>query len=185
VAKPFEHPGRLRNTAGVSPEGSRLLRVTLGEFEHAAEALSRQTTVQGLLAATCRELVNLLDAGACAVSRVVGDLLVGLDEYARTPQRPLEFGHEYLISDFPLTREVVERREPRLVSLQDEEPEENEAALLERLGFDSLLMVCLPSAGSCWGLVEVYRIGNRFDDQSAALAEQVAELAGKRLEQLI
>jgi GAF domain-containing protein len=159
--------------------------VTLGEFEQAADKLSRQTSVQGLLAATCRELVDLLDARACAISRVVGDLLVGLDEYARTPQRPLEFGHEYLISDYPLTREVVERGEPRQVSLQDEEPEKHEAALLEQLGFDSLLMVCLPSAGACWGLVEVYRIGNRFDEGNAALAEQVAAVAGKRLEQLI
>jgi GAF domain-containing protein len=159
--------------------------VTLGEFERSAETLSRQTSVQGLLAATCRELVDLLDAQACAISRVVGDLLVGLEEYARTPRRPLEFGHEYLISDYPLTRDVVEEGEPRQVSLEDEEPEENEAALLERLGFDSLLMVCLPSAGVCWGLVEVYRIGRRFDEQNAALAEQVAALAGTRLEQLI
>jgi len=159
--------------------------VTLGEFEQAAGTLARQTTVQGLLAATCRELVDLLDAGACAISRVVGDLLIGLEEYTRTPQGPLEVGHEYLISDYPLTQEVVERGQPRGVSLMDEEPEANEAALLERLRFDSLLMVCLPSAGACWGLVEVYRNGNRFDEQSAALAEQIIELAGKRLEQLL
>jgi GAF domain len=159
--------------------------VTLGEFEQAADTLSRQTSVNGLLAATCRELVDLLDARASAISRVVGDLLIGLEGHARKGQSPLELAHEYLISDFPLTQEVVEASEPRYMSLLDEQPEPTEAALLEQLGFDSLLMVCLPSGGACWGLVEVYRSGNRFDEQSAALAEQIAAVAGKRLEQLI
>jgi GAF domain-containing protein len=159
--------------------------VTLGGFEQAVDALSRQTSVQGLLSATCRELVELLEAEACLVSRVVGDLLIGLGEHARTPQTRLGLSHEYLISDFPLTQEVVERGQPRDVSLLDEQPEPTEAALLEQLGFDSLLMVCLPSGGTCWGLVEVYRIGNRFDGDAAGLAKQLAAVAGKRLEQLI
>ena len=82
------------------------------------------TTVQGLLAATCRELVELLDAGACAISRVLGDLLVGLEKPVRTAKR-----------------------------LQ--------------------------------GLVEVYRSGSRFAGQDAVLAEQLADVAGRRLDQLI
>jgi GAF domain-containing protein len=159
--------------------------VTLGEFEQAVETLSRQKSVQGLLSTTCRELVELLDAEACSISRVVGDLLVGLEEHARAPRRPLEVSHEYLISDFPVTQQVVEQREARLVSLLDEEPEANEAALLEKLGFESLLMLCLPAGDACWGLVEVYRNGRRFDEESAALAGQVAAVAGRRLERLI
>src|SRR5204863_6171884 len=31
------------------------------------------------------------------------------------------------------------------------------------LGFESLLMVCLPTAEGCWGLVEVYAEDTRFD----------------------
>jgi hypothetical protein len=104
--------------------------VTLGEFEHAAEMLSRQTTVQGLLAAK-----------ACSISRVVGDLLIGIEEHVRKPRPPLELAHEYLISDFPLTQEVVEASAPRYLSLLDEQPEPTEAALLGQLGFDSVLMV--------------------------------------------
>jgi hypothetical protein len=159
--------------------------VTLGEFEHAADTLSRQTTVQALLAETCRGLVELLDAEACAISRVVGDLLVGLEEYAPSNKRPLATGHEYLISDFPLTREVVEHRRPRLVSLLDDEPEPSEAAVLEKLGYDSLLMLCLPVGEGCWALVEAYRSGSRFAEQDGALAEQLVAIAGRRLEQLI
>jgi transcriptional regulator with GAF, ATPase, and Fis domain len=152
-------------------------------FEQTAARLGSETTVRGLLATTCRELVELLDIKACAVSRVIGDLLVGLDEYTLSA-RPLEHGHEYLISDYPLTREVVESGEPRRVSRLDADADPKEAELLEKLGFDSLLMVCLPSGGDCWGLVEVYAEEARFDDAQAELARQLARVAGERLEQL-
>ncbi len=152
-------------------------------FEQTAAKVGSETTVRGLLATTCRELVELLDATACAVSRVIGDLLVGLDEYT-TSRRPLEHGHEYLISDYPLTREVVESGEPRRVSRLDADADPTEAELLEKLGFESLLMVCLPSGGECWGLLEVYADKGRFDEGQAELARRLAGLAGERLEQL-
>jgi GAF domain-containing protein len=159
------------------------LRVESTSFERTAARLGSETTVRGLLATTCRELVELLDATACAVSRVIGDLLVGLDEYT-TSGRPLEHGHEYLISDYPLTAEVVESGEPKRVSRLDSDAEPTEAELLEKLGFDSLLMVCLPSGGECWGLVEVYAGEGGFDDGQAELAQRLAAVAGERLKQL-
>jgi GAF domain-containing protein len=152
-------------------------------LEQSAAKLGAATTVRGLLATTCEELVALLDATACAVSRVVGDLLVGLDEHTLTG-RPLEYGHEYLIPDYPLTQEVIESGEPRQVSRLDPDADRTEAELLEKLGFESLLMVCLPSGGSCWGLVEVYAEKGRFEDGQPELVQQVAVLAGERLEQL-
>jgi GAF domain-containing protein len=152
-------------------------------FDETAAKLGGETTVRGVLATTCEELVSLLDATACAVSRVVGDLLVGLDEHTLS-RRPLEHGHEYLISDYPLTKEVVESGEPKRVSRLDADADPKEAELLERLGFDSLLMVCLPSGGECWGLVEVYAEVARFDDGQAELARRLARLAGERLAQL-
>jgi len=152
-------------------------------FEQTAARLGAETTVRGLLASTCEELVALLDATACAVSRVVGDLLVGLDEHTLSG-RPLEYGHEYLIPDYPLTQEVVESGEPRQVSRLDHDADPKEAELLERLGFESLLMVCLPSGGACWGLVEVYTQKGRFEDGQPELVQRLAKLAGERLEQL-
>jgi GAF domain-containing protein len=152
--------------------------------ESAAAALNEQTTIRGLLETACTELAQAIGATACAVSRVVGDLLVGLVEQSRDRGRRLELGHEYLISEYPLTKEVIDRNEPRRVSLLDDDPEPNEAALLRKLGFESLLMVCLPSGGGCWGLVEAYGDGKRFDDADAALAEQIAKVAGEQLERL-
>jgi GAF domain-containing protein len=152
-------------------------------FDETAAKLGGETTVRGVLATTCEELVSLLDATACAVSRVVGDLLVGLDEHTLSG-RPLQYGHEYLISDYPLTKEVVESGEPKRMSRLDADADPKEAELLERLGFDSLLMVCLPSDGECWGLVEVYAEVDRFDESQAELARRLARLAGERLAQL-
>lgn len=152
-------------------------------FARSAAALEAETTVRGLLGAACRELVGLTGATACAISRVIGDLLVGLDEYT-TSGRPLAHGHEYLISDFPLTREVVECGDARWLSRLDENAEEHEATLLTKLGFESLLMVCLPANGDCWGLVEVYSEHGRFGAEDARLAARFAARTGELLERL-
>jgi GAF domain-containing protein len=157
--------------------------VTDESVKRATAALDRQQTVRGLLDTACRELVESLNAKACAISRVVGDLLIALAEFSRGHD-PLELGHEYLISDYPLTLEVVQRGEPRSVSLLEDSPEPNEAALLEKIGFESLLMVCLPAAGGCWGLVEVYADDARFDEQQAELAIRIAAATGRRLDHL-
>lgn len=157
--------------------------MTTDSFERSAAVLEAETTVRGLLGAACRELVGLTGATACAISRVIGDLLVGLDEYT-TSGRPLAHGHEYLISDFPLTREVVESGEARWLSRLDQNAEEHEATLLAKLGFESLLMVCLPASGGCWGLVEVYSEHGRFGEEDARLVERFAARTGKLLERL-
>jgi GAF domain-containing protein len=157
--------------------------VTDESIKRATAALDQEQTVRGLLETACRELVETLNARACAISRVVGDLLIALAEFSRA-QGPLELGHEYLISDYPLTLDVVQGGRARAVSLLEDSPEPHEAALLEKLGFESLLMVCLPAAGGCWGLVEVYADGQRFEEEQAALAEEIAAATGRRLDHL-
>jgi hypothetical protein len=124
------------------------------------------------------------DATACEISRVVGDLLVGLVELSPDDGRRLDLGHEYLISEYPLTQEVIERGEARTVSLREEAPEPNEAQLLEKLGFESLLMVCLPTATGCWGLVEAYADEKLFNDRDAAPAQKIAVVTGEQLVRL-
>ena len=90
-------------------------------IERAAAALEQEQTVRGLLETACRQLVETFDAQACVVSRVVGDLLILLAESSRE-ERPAGLGHEYLISDYPLTAETIAVGEPRAVSLLDESP---------------------------------------------------------------
>jgi hypothetical protein len=148
------------------------------------EQLRGETTVPALLRATAHSYVELLGARACTISRVIGDLLVDLIQYQRDGTRE-RLGHGYLISDYPLTRTVIEERVPRMVSSQDPDADPNEVKLLNELGFDSLLMVAIEGQDGAWGLVEVYgEQGRRFGDADAQTAQQVAEGVGEILKEL-
>jgi GAF domain-containing protein len=138
--------------------------------------------VPEVLRATCRELVELVGAEGCVLSRVIGELLIEVAEYARSGKN-LSLGHGYLIPDFPVTQDVIEQREARTVSLADPDADPNEAALLRELGFDTLLMLPLVSRGECWGLVELYGKGDiGFGDEDIRRAGPVLERAAARLE---
>jgi GAF domain-containing protein len=144
----------------------------------ATEKLQAQTSVAGLLGAASRTFVELLDATACTISRVIGDLLVDLIQH-RKGDKPDRLGHGYLISDYPLTREVIEEREPRTVFIDDPRVDAAEAELLRELGFDSLLMLPLEAEDGAWGLIEVYREkGPRFKDEEIVLARELAGEVG-------
>ncbi len=136
--------------------------------------------VRGLLEDLCRELCEQLGGSGCVISRVVGDLLVDLVEFTSSGRR-LQLGHGYLISEYPLTREVLELREPRTVSVLDEDPEPNEVKLLGELGFASLLMLPLVVGDELWALVEVYRNEPSFDMDDVAAVEPLLASASDAL----
>jgi GAF domain-containing protein len=148
--------------------------------QRAAEALRRQTTLPALLQTSTRELVEVVDGLACAISRVVGDVLIQVAEHARDG-RTLVLGHGYLISDFPLTESALRDSEPRLVSVLDPDPDPSESALLAELKLDSLLMLPLPGPMGPWGLAEIYVNGRRFDKDDVVRARTLAGTFGERL----
>jgi GAF domain-containing protein len=150
-----------------------------------AEQIRSQTTVPALLGVTARSFGELLNAPACTISRVIGDLLVDLIQHRRDGRGSDRLGHGYLLSDYPLTRAVIEEREPRTVFVGDPEADANETALLGKLGFDSLLMLALETEHGAWGLVEVYgESGRRFSDEQVSLAQQLADEVSSRLAEL-
>ena len=156
--------------------------MSTAEIELSLERIAAETSVSRLLHATCVEFVELLDASRCSISRIIGDLLVELSDHLRTGEpRPLEL---FLVSDYPLTQEVIDAGEPRVVVRSDPNADAAEANLLERLGFDSLLMLPLRSRGKNWGLIEVYAGDRPFTDDEVALATTVAERVGPLLAQL-
>lgn len=160
------------------------MRATPSDVQAASAKLDVETTVPALLSATARTIVELIGASACTISRVIGDLLVDLTQH-RMEGEPLRLGHGYLVSDYPLTREVIEELEVRTVFVSDPEADPDEARLLGELGFDSLLMVPLTVGGGVWGLVEVYGDGARpFDEEDAEIASQVVQAAGESLARL-
>lgn len=149
----------------------------------AAEQLHAATSVAELLGLTAESFVDVLDASACTISRVIGDLLVDLVQHQREG-KPNRLGHGYLISDYPLTRAVIENREPQRVYTGDSEADEAETNLLAELGFDSLLMLAIESKDAAWGLVEVYGNGRRFEEPDVERAQALAAEAGGALERL-
>ena len=141
------------------------------------------SAVPQLLTGTARRLVESLDgASACVVSRVIGDLLVDLTQHSTSGR--IEAGHEYLVSDFPLTRQVIESREPEVVVVSDPAADPAEAELLRRIGYDSLLMLPLEANGDSWGLIEVYGDERGFSDADVHIATEVAAETGRKLEEL-
>lgn len=149
-----------------------------------AERLRAEESVAGLLGATARAYVELFDAQACTISRVIGDLLVDLFQHDRS-NNPIRLGHGYLISDYPVTRAVIEEREPRTVSAEDAAADPNEVKLLADLGFASLLMVAIETDDGAWGLIEVYGVGSRsFTAEETRTAQRLAGDVGVILRQL-
>lgn len=143
------------------------------------ERIEAEATVSRVLHVACGELVQRFDATFACVSRVIGDLLVELSGYRRSGEpHPLEL---FLVTDYPLTQEVIERGEPRLVRRADPRADPAEAALLERLGFDSLLMLPLRSHGQSWGLVEIYGDDRDFTDDEIEAANAIVERVGELL----
>ncbi len=109
-----------------------------------------------LLKSTATELVDALEAQACAISRTIGDVLIMVTDLA-PPGQTLQLGGGYLVSDYPLTHDVLATGRPRTLTLLDPHVDPQEASVLRELGFASLLMCPLELNGGPWGLVEVYR----------------------------
>ncbi|HWH55499.1 MAG TPA: hypothetical protein VNT04_07950 [Gaiellaceae bacterium] len=146
-------------------------------------ALKEQTTLPGLLHTTTRELVVAVDGVACAISRRVGDVLIQVAEHA-LDGRTLVLGHGYLITDFPLTQEVLDEEKPKTCSLLDGDCEPGEAELLRELRLDSLLMLPLSGTSGSWGLAEVYVNGRLFTDEDVQRAVPLAGAFGEQLQQM-
>jgi GAF domain-containing protein len=156
--------------------------VSAADVELSLERIAAETSVSRLLHATCVELVELLGATRCSVSRIIGDLLVALSDHLRSGEASaLEL---FLVSDYPLTQEVIEAGEPRVVSRLDPNADPAEADLLTRLGLDSLLMLPLRSRGQNWGLIEVYAVDRPFAQTEVELAITVADRVGALLAEL-
>lgn len=150
------------------------------EVEESIGRLSGETTVSQLLGAACRELVAHTGAERVSVSRVIGDLLVELAHHERSGREiALEL---YLVSEYPLTREVLEQGEPRSAARDDPGADPAEAALLERLGYDALLMLPLRSSGRSWGLVELYAGAGAFHPEAQQRAQTLLSALERRLE---
>ena len=127
------------------------------------------------------DLLQLLDAAEQAGSLKAAEVadVVELGGYHRDGgEQPLEL---FLVTDYPLTQEVIQDGVPRVVRRADPGADPAEAALLERLGYDSLLMLPLSSHRQSWGLVEIYGDDRVFEDDEIATAASIVDRVGELL----
>jgi len=143
-----------------------------------------QRGVVGLLTSLCRELVASPGGDGCLASRVIGDVLIGVADYA-PDGRTLQLGHGYLVSDYPETKLVLESRQPRCLSLADDDVDPGEAAILEALGFEALAMLPLEAGAGVWALIEIYRAGTAFTDEDLEVASATIARFARLLEELL
>lgn len=143
-------------------------------------ALDRSVSTEDLLKTTCRVVAVATDAEACMISRVLGDLLIEIAEWSKTGDS-LHSGHGYLVTDYPVTAEVLDRMEPRTASLLEPDTDASEATVLGELGFDSVLMLPLEVGGTSWALVETYASGRAFGEADVEVARPIVQRAGEIL----
>jgi hypothetical protein len=129
-----------------------------------------------VLANLADDLILRLDADACAISRVIGDVLILVAE--RIPGGgTLQMGQGYLVPDFPQTAEVLQTGKPRSLTLADADVDPAEAMVLRAHGFGALAMFTLELNGAVWGLVEVYRRDRRaFTQEDLRQARELIHL---------
>jgi len=141
-------------------------------------AAAMETRLVDVLSAATRELVDSLEADACGISRVIGDMLILVTEHT-SDDSTLQLGQGYLVSDFPETAVVLRTREARAVTVGEPDADPAEEALLRELGYSALLMLPLDFESEVWGLVEIYRTEPRAF--SADEMRRGAELLAARL----
>jgi HD-GYP domain-containing protein (c-di-GMP phosphodiesterase class II) len=158
----------------------------LARVADAIAVLGGEKTREALLRRAADVLTELLDASACAVSRLEGDrvrddAVVSHVPYASEPNGA------YLLDDYPETRAVLELGQARAAALADEHVDPSEAFVLRRLGMSAVLMLPLRVDGEPWGLVEIYDIrrGRRFESLDTTVAGLVVAHVESLLAQLL
>jgi hypothetical protein len=106
--------------------------------------------VLDMLSALAETLVVELDADACAISRVIGDVLILVAEHVPVGGT-LQLGQGYLVSEFPQTAKVLANGVPRALTIDDPQVDDGEAGVLRELGYRTLLMLRLDLNGATWG----------------------------------
>jgi GAF domain-containing protein len=132
--------------------------------------------LRDVLNALAEQLTSDLDADACSISRVLGDVLIMVAECVHDGST-LQLGQGYLVPDYPTTAAVLESGEPCALTLDDPGADPAEAMILRDLGYAALVMVPLIMGGSTWGLVEVYRRDTRpFTDDDVRRAVELSRV---------
>jgi transcriptional regulator with GAF, ATPase, and Fis domain len=118
------------------------------------------------------------------ISRIEGGCLRDLTTHAL---RDVDLGDDdsYVITDYPVTQEVLETRRVRSLSFLDDDIDSAEAFVLRELQMNAAMLLPLVVQEEPWGLVEIYDMRmRRFTVEEEAVAQFLVAQAGKRIEML-
>ena len=171
--------GSERGRGGSGADGS-----ALGDTLDASAAIWAEESVDGVLERLSKSVTFVVGATGALISKVEGPRLA---DAVRHSMRDIDLGEDtaYLISDFPVTKEVLETISVRSISFLDEDLDRAEAFVLRELGMNCALLVPLVVHGQSWGLVEIYDMRlRRFTPEDEVVALFLVGQAGRRIESL-
>ena len=116
--------------------------------------------IPDLLAGLARSVVKALNADACLISLVDDDRGVLRDLAASVvpPVRLAAVAQEHDLTDFPVTKWVIDTGQWVEISVSDERSDEAERDFLKQLGFARVLICRFTVEGEVKGTIEVYRV---------------------------
>ena len=147
-------------------------------------ALASRLDITELLAEIARRMTSLLDCHFCAISEYDerAEIVYVLADYDHSGQRLPDTG-PYKLSEYPLTRRVLEERITAIVNVDDPHVDQAEAAVLRRDGDKSLLMAPLLYHDRPVGLVEIVdqKRSRHYSRQELRLCRAIAGQAAAAL----
>jgi len=134
-----------------------------------ARTLSASLDLDDVLRRVAGHATAVTGSSACSVSLWdrERDSLVTLTGWFGQIAGEMDAGQEeFLLSDFPASRDVLERQQTRLIRVANEADDPSERTLLAAEGYASLLMIPLVSRGTCLGLMEIVDESDRLWDDA-------------------
>ena len=149
-----------------------------------SRALSSSLDLADVLTVLLDRVSRLTGATGTAVSRwdPERDVLVTLAHHTHGDNSLAEDEVEYSVADFPSTGYVIHSQRPVQVRASNPRDDPLERALIERLGFKSLLMLALIARGETIGLMEIADVNDRaFTPQDIEFCQAVCDVVATSL----
>ena len=135
----------------------------IGDLIHDFAPMQKATDMPGLWAGLARAVLGAVKADACLVSLASEDRKVVRDVAASVvpPARLNALAEEYVLEDFPTTKQVIEGAGAVQISINDGHADGAERSFLREMGFARVMLCGLDTEDGRIGTIEAYRLGDR------------------------
>jgi len=135
----------------------------IGDLIHDFAPMQKATDMPGLWAGLARAVLGAVKADACLVSLASEDRKVVRDVAASVvpPARLNALAEEYVLEDFPTTKQVIEGAGAVQISVNDGHADFAERSFLREMGFARVMLCGLDTEDGRIGTIEAYRLGDR------------------------